>query len=339
MSKIIVDQIQSSNGDTLNIPINDGEKNNILTTDGEGNLEFKSLDINDSKIQSNIYGINIPSKEVLIQNPTETITVGDTTNYCATSGCSCIWTVPVGATEAEFQVWGAGGNGNGCGSQCCTWGIMGGNGEYTYVKMKVQEGDTYTLCAGGAYGVGGCYSYCDCDGCNSFVCGSNNTCIMSCGGTNGYQKGCWGSGGQIYPNWHKTLCGNQNPIPCTSALMYGSNFTQPASRYNGECGFGCYSSSNKILSSGKVPSMVGYYQKCDATAYSAVCVTAGVIVTQDHNLCSPSHSGVYQVGRCYDGCATYNKPGMGGPGWSNVCNCAGTTGGRGRSGQVIVKYK
>jgi len=61
-------------------------------------------------------------------------------------GAACTWTVPVGATQAMFQVWGPGSHTHtGC---CCGGDTYGSNGAYVVAISDVAEGDTYCLCAG-----------------------------------------------------------------------------------------------------------------------------------------------------------------------------------------------
>jgi hypothetical protein len=96
-------------------------------------------------------------------------------------GACCAWTVPVGATCARFQLWGAGaGTGFAC---CCAFTPFGGTGAYASVIMPVTAGNTYTLCAGCAFcccaTAGGTN---DVDGCPSFVTGTGLTNFCAEGG-------------------------------------------------------------------------------------------------------------------------------------------------------------
>lgn len=65
------------------------------------------------------------------------------TNF--TSGATCTWTVPAGASIARFQMWGAGGgSGSGC---CCGGSTWGTNGAYASIIIPVVPGCQYTLTA------------------------------------------------------------------------------------------------------------------------------------------------------------------------------------------------
>ena len=60
-------------------------------------------------------------------------------------GNNYIWTVPGGASVAQFQVWGPGsGTGRGC---CCGGHPFGVSGAYATTVIYVEPGDTYTVCA------------------------------------------------------------------------------------------------------------------------------------------------------------------------------------------------
>ncbi len=67
MSKIIVDQIENLSGQNFVLPTSDGSAGDVMRTDGAGNLSFQSPQINPSgKIQSNDWGIVLPSKELCL---------------------------------------------------------------------------------------------------------------------------------------------------------------------------------------------------------------------------------------------------------------------------------
>jgi hypothetical protein len=82
------------------------------------------------------------------------LTGGTSFNVCDTSGyyrcnASCTWTVPAGATIAQFQLWGSGsGTSPGC---CCSGSPFGDTGSYTTAIMPVTAGQQYVLCSGCAY--------------------------------------------------------------------------------------------------------------------------------------------------------------------------------------------
>ena len=100
----------------------------------------------------------------LLQNPAGCLCVYDSASGYLRCGVGCTWTVPAGATKAQFQLWGPGASTmNG---QCCAGSPSGENGAYATVIISVTPGDSYTLCAGCA---ACCYGYCT-EGYN--ICGS-----------------------------------------------------------------------------------------------------------------------------------------------------------------------
>jgi hypothetical protein len=270
--------------------------------------------------------------------------------YCSATGACCLWTVPAGVTEAEFQIWGGGGNSTGCSiPACCAMGAPGGSGEYTYVRMGVTAGQTYTLCAGGAAAVGSCYSYCNLDGCNSFVCGSNSTCIMSCGGSNGAcgARGLWLS---LYPSSVSgPLTGSQSSTMYIGSceLAFGGGYKQTY-RFDGKCAVGLISTLNTVKTVAKVPSTSsGTLGTCGSGDYSYHCYK-GLTVQLDHTLDGPN---ICYISQCYSfGCqyaicapsyvtGKVRSPGMGGvpPSWS--CGDGSNYGDRGSAGLIRVSYK
>lgn len=288
--------------------------------------------------------ITVPHATGMMQNPIATITVGDSTTYCTgLAGACCLWTVPAGVTQAQFQIWGAGGNGTGCCSgSCCQFGPMGSNGEYTYLWTTVQPGQTYTLCAGGANPTGGCYNYCMCNGCNSFVCGSNSTCILSCGGEAGYCIHSCGYSQTLFPQtfpqgWWQT--GGDTSMQCYVSLCY-NQWAQPSQRYDGTI-VGGWTTTNKVKAAAKTGSWIGSVHKCDQTEYGNICMKSGPVVMPDHTITNATTNWCgYRIGCGWDGCSAWNFPGVGGPGANFMCNYSSAygPGGRGRSGLVIVKY-
>lgn len=293
------------------------------------------------------YGITIPGPAQLISSPTGCVVVGDATYYCAgTAGNSCSWTVPAGATMATFQIWGAGGNTSGCcHGNCCAIGYWGGSGEYKFVKMRVTPGQTYTLCAGGACPVGSCYTYQDAFGCNSFVCGSNSTCILSCGGFPGcYSSSCVNYTGDMpYPD-SVFGCGvwssNYQAQWFQNYLMCQGQFSRPGARYQGQCQGG-FTTNNTVIAVGQAPSFVGTWYRCTTTDYAYMYSCTPPIVLCNHTVVRKNYgNGNGYWGGCeFDSSSCYNLPGMGGTPTNWACYSSGSVyGGRGRSGLVIVKY-
>ena len=108
-----------------------------------------------------------------------------------TPGCCCLWSVPSGVTNANWELWGAGGNGNGaCSCNRCHHTKPAGGGAYTSRSVKTNSGCAYTVCAAGVYR---CYSrecYA-CNGCTSYVNGYNLSNLCACGGGCGEANGSW----------------------------------------------------------------------------------------------------------------------------------------------------
>lgn len=107
------------------------------------------------------------------------------------SGCCCLWTVPAGVKRAKFELWGAGGNGNGacsCGRCQHYHGAQGGY--YASKTISVNCGWTYTICAGGVYP---CFSVecVACNGCASYVTGCNLSGFCAFGGNPGCGNSAW----------------------------------------------------------------------------------------------------------------------------------------------------
>lgn len=286
-------------------------------------------------------GYSIPSPNQLMTGAAGVITVGETTTYSSANGCCCLWTVPAGVTQAQFQIWGAGGNGVACSTSCCQFAQSGGNGEYTYVLMSVQAGQQYTLCAGGglATTMGNCYSYSPYDGCNSFVCGSNDTCILSCGGLTGYGNLCGGPATCYYPNNGNNYAPWQaGTYVTTSNFNCSRYFSNPVYRYDGLC-VGCVTSSNTISVEAKIPSLVWAVAQCG----SGICYMCqwNYTVMPDHKVCTIGcgWSGYEYSGCCAHAYSVFRKPGLGGPGGVASCYQGPTYGSCGNAGLVVVTYK
>lgn len=301
-------------------------------------------------VLNNDYGIVLPHSSALIEDPQGCVVVGETSTYCSAAGCCCLWTVPAGVSQVQFQIWGAGGNGTSCSSsQCCAFWIGGGSGEYTYVQMNTTPGQTFTLCAGGgpATTMSACWTTCNCAGCNSFVCGSNSTCIVSCGGTeSGPTQGCSICARQLYPSSDRhTMRSDSVFIQSQCDNCTGIKFGWPTFRCGGiSSSLGQYTSANRIIQSAKVPSIVGAIKHC-CNGYGYQCYVAPDI-TCNHSVETVGTG--WNGGPC-SGCftntlATFNRPGQGAPASLFPCNGGGqgaspNWGGRGRSGLVIVKFR
>lgn len=106
-------------------------------------------------------------------------------------GCCCLWTVPACTRRLNWELWGAGGNGNGaCSCNRCHHTSPPGGGAYTSRSIETNAGCTYTVCAAGVYR---CYSReCNgCNGCTSYVNGYNLSNLCACGGQRGCANTSW----------------------------------------------------------------------------------------------------------------------------------------------------
>ena len=109
------------------------------------------------------------------------------TNWRYGQGATCTWTVPAGATQAKFQVWGAGmGTNMGC---CCGGTSFGENGAYAEMTINVTPGNTYSLCAGCTCSRYCCSSETPGYGCMSGVTGTG-ICCLKADGAHCYQANC-----------------------------------------------------------------------------------------------------------------------------------------------------
>ena len=100
-----------------------------------------------------------------IGNPDRVFYVVNTNTSDLSGGQCCLWTVPSGAVRATFEMWGAGGDGQG--SRCCEApGTMPTNGSYAVKTVDTVPGCQYTICAAGT-------------GCTACCCGIGNRAFPS----------------------------------------------------------------------------------------------------------------------------------------------------------------
>lgn len=106
-------------------------------------------------------------------------------------GCCCLWTVPAGVKRATFELWGAGGNGNGsCTINRCHHYKGAQGGYYNTKTITVAAGWTYTLCAGGVYPCLNCECI-GCQGCSSYANGCNLSNFCAIGGAPACANADW----------------------------------------------------------------------------------------------------------------------------------------------------
>ena len=89
-----------------------------------------------------------------IGNPEKLFYVVNNSTGTQSGGRCCLWTTPAGATSITFEMWGAGGDGQG--ARCCERaGTMPTGGSYALKTIDTVEGCQYTICAAGT-GCQGC---------------------------------------------------------------------------------------------------------------------------------------------------------------------------------------
>ena len=77
-----------------------------------------------------------------------------TSDGASNGGCCCLWTVPAGTTKVTFEMWGAGGIGQG--ARCCERAAtMPTSGSYSRITIDTTEGCQYRICAAGSSGCNG----------------------------------------------------------------------------------------------------------------------------------------------------------------------------------------
>ena len=206
------------------------------------------------------YGIGIPS------GPGQPLSAANKLKVCGTQwkcgeGATCTWTVPAGASQAKFQVWGAGGGSNpAC---CCGGAVFGETGAYAEMVISVTPGDQYTVCAGCS-----CQRFCCSNtppgsGCMSGVTG-NGICCLKADGSHCYQISClmldWLRVSSGAPGMPGGNCRRyQNPYCTTSGPCF--------------CSYGEYCFANSCGTCGTVPILTD----CCYTIYCNCATTAAVV--------------------------------------------------------------
>jgi major membrane immunogen (membrane-anchored lipoprotein) len=144
------------------------------------------------------------------------------TDWTHGEGGTCTWTVPAEATQAKFQVWGAGlGTNPGC---CCGGAPFGLTGGYAETMINVTAGEQYTVCAGCSCKVYYCSNSFPGYSCRSGVTGPG-ICCLAAGGAGGCTQGncnnmnlvrCEvGSGGACY-RYQSLYCTNGGACWCSN---------------------------------------------------------------------------------------------------------------------------
>lgn len=121
-----------------------------------------------------------------IGNPDRVFFVGNSSPTNQDGGRCCLFCTPVGATKLTFELWGAGGDGQG--ARCCErGGIMPASGGYAIKTIDAVAGQCYTICAAGSGCGGSCCCGISTNGLPSYVVGitEGTTIACACGGAGG----------------------------------------------------------------------------------------------------------------------------------------------------------
>lgn len=147
------------------------------------------------------------------------------------NGRCCLWTVPDGVTSAKFELWSGGGGG--AGQNCdinCSYGVGGAGGGWAIKSIGVNEGDQYTICAGGVYPCSNHHGCSSGQGCSSYVIGNGltNFCVLG---------GCSGTmcNGDAWGNHNIQSCSNTN-----ICMHFGADFGMAGTTGMGSSASGCH---------------------------------------------------------------------------------------------------
>jgi hypothetical protein len=281
----------------------------------------------------------------LLSSPTGCLCVYDSASTFLRCGACCLWTVPAGATQAQFQIWGPGaGTGSGC---CCGGAPFGATGSYATVIIPVTAGWQYTLCAGCAVC---CYAaraaHQGFFACPSFVTGCQLCNFCARGGFAGvYRTQVIRNGAGTICRYQATGCTQSGPCICNT----GTDFC--FSNSCATCGcipwtpdpeatyFGCTTTGAPVLGLPSVHSSgcldtanSGYHQHppligpCH-TAQSGSCCCFTFTSGTCGGCCCAAQLGVL----CYPGAGGFATHVMGG--------CNTKCGDSGRGGMVRVTWK
>jgi hypothetical protein len=213
---------------------------------------------NATSILQNWYAVGLPVSDGKPLSFTNRLKVCGT-NWIIGQGATCTWTVPAGATQAKFQVWGAGmGSNPAC---CCGGASFGESGAYAEMVIPVTPGNQYTICAGCS-----CSRYCCSNevpgqGCMSGVAGPD-ICCLKADGARCYQANCDDLNGIRCNFGSGSACRRFQNIYCTDS---GACW----------CGLGEYCFASSCATCGVVP----VYPGC---CYTDACSCANPAVAIKH---------------------------------------------------------
>lgn len=188
-----------------------------------------------------------------LTNPVGTVLVCNTDATYWRCGASCTWTVPAGATQVRFELWGPGaGSGGSC---CCGLNPYGATGAFASIIIPAVPGCQYTVTSGCAYccyvsrathntngsvtsvtGYGLC-NLCAQSGSANLFCRGYEQIYNNCSGNCTFispqcavWNHCYQNGGQCYCNSGTDLCMGSRP---SCGLIPAAYVTQGFGQYYG----------------------------------------------------------------------------------------------------------
>ena len=214
---------------------------------------------NTTTVLGNWYGVGIsPNVQGARLSNTNFIKVcGASGSWACGLGASCTWTVPAGATQVKFQVWGAGmGSNPAC---CCGGAPFSSSGGYAEMVISAIPGEQYSICAGCSCQRSCCSNETPGCGCASGVTGPGICCLQGSG------VGCYTAN-----------CNNLNFARC--AIGVGSacyRFQNPYCTDSGPCwcGLNEYCFSGSCATCGVVPA---YPACCEPASQSCATLTRAI---------------------------------------------------------------
>ena len=276
------------------------------------------------------------------------ITPGAANSLCVRDGTTwrigvcCQFSVPAGASNARFQIWGAGaGSGSGC---CCGGSHFGGSGAYASIIIPVTPGDSYTLCAACAV-----CCYCGWTGPYiapaSYVTGPRLCNFCAEGGVLNHL--CWMSCIRpSFPNRISTNCINTScgPVYCNSggdfcSTGYGTPHTYGSLTPVAACNtfYGC--ATNGTPAQG-LNGMWGCF--CSNTSAVVIATHPPIYGFENVSQCQlqPANSGWVGGAMCYraDNVDFMRYPGAGGSVTNPRGGCNSPNADSGRFGMVCVTW-
>lgn len=309
---------------------------------------------NTTAVLQNWYGVGIsPNVQGARLSATNVLKVCGTC-WVAGQGTSCTWTVPVGATQAKFQVWGAG---QGSNSACCCGGSpFASTGAYSEMVIQVTPGSQYTICAGCSCCRRCCSNETPGCGCGSGVTGPGICCLFA-SGVGCYTSNCndlnftrcqVGAGGACY-RFQNPSCTDSGPCWCNyneycysnSCATCGVVPVYPACCQQGGCSCAC---ANVAVSHGAQFTMFGIHGGGCLETSNYGYHTRPPIINSDTGLlfCDGCVIQTFTSGTCCGGCNggpnwTWH-PGHGGAGTHMMGGSTDHQGDTGRAGMVQVSW-